>query len=62
LARLLRVDPWTVDHWRKRGIIPPPLVLSPQVVAWRRTDIMLWLAQREATPSQTRKPNSKGGR
>jgi predicted DNA-binding transcriptional regulator AlpA len=60
LAQLLRVDPWTIDAWRKTGRIPPPIILSPQIVAWRRSDITLWLAQRETAPSATRKPNWRG--
>jgi predicted DNA-binding transcriptional regulator AlpA len=59
LADLLRVDPWTIDNWRKAGIIPAPLILSPQVVAWRRSDIVAWLEAREAKPAKTRRPNER---
>jgi predicted DNA-binding transcriptional regulator AlpA len=54
LAALLGVNPWTIDNWRKRGLIPPPIVLSPQVVAWRRSDIERWLVERELQPAATR--------
>lgn len=59
LAKLLGVSPWTVDYWRKRGMIPEPILLSPQIAAWRRRDIAAWLAQREAAPIATRKPNRR---
>jgi predicted DNA-binding transcriptional regulator AlpA len=48
LAELLCVNPWTIDRWRKRGIIPQPITLSDQVLAWRISTIEQWLRQREA--------------
>jgi predicted DNA-binding transcriptional regulator AlpA len=54
LARLLRVNPWTIDNWRKRGRIPAPVCISPQIVAWRRTDIDRWLIERQLQPAKTR--------
>lgn len=48
LAKLLGVNPWTLDNWRRRGSIPKPIILSGQVVAWRRLEIERWLAEREA--------------
>jgi prophage regulatory protein len=58
LARLLSVNSWTIDNWRKRGLIPPPVVLSPQVVAWRRATIARWLDERQSVvvPKKRRKP------
>ena len=40
LAKLLRVNPFTLDNWRKAGRLPQPLIISPQIVAWRRADIL----------------------
>ena len=59
LAQLLRVNPYTLDHWRKLGKIPEPIVLTPQLVAWRRSVILQWLEEREGRPARTRKPNLK---
>jgi predicted DNA-binding transcriptional regulator AlpA len=66
LAELLRINTFTLDNWRKAGLLPQPLTLSPQIVAWRRADILAWLAEREANPARTRAPNARqhrrGGR
>lgn len=59
LAQLLGVNPWTLDNWRKRGRIPEPIVLSPQIVAWPRAEILQWLDELRAKPACTRKPNQK---
>lgn len=58
LAALLRVNPWTLDYWRKKGVMPAAIVLGPQTVAWRRCDIEKWLAQRQQNvePAPTRTP------
>jgi predicted DNA-binding transcriptional regulator AlpA len=48
LAKMLSVDPWTIDHWRRKGIIPEPIVLSDQVLVWRLADIEKWLREKEA--------------
>jgi predicted DNA-binding transcriptional regulator AlpA len=62
LATLLGVNTWTLSNWRKRGRIPLPIVLSPQVVVWRRVDIDRWLRERERRPMQARRsPNPKSG-
>jgi ribosomal protein S18 acetylase RimI-like enzyme/predicted DNA-binding transcriptional regulator AlpA len=55
LARLLGINPWTLDGWRKRGLIPPPIVLSPQVVAWRRSVIATLLDERTLQPAPRRR-------
>jgi predicted DNA-binding transcriptional regulator AlpA len=54
LARLLGVNSWTIDNWRRAGSIPPPVVLSPQIVAWRRSDIERWLIERQQSAEQRR--------
>jgi predicted DNA-binding transcriptional regulator AlpA len=54
LAALLNVSAWTIDGWRKRKTIPQPIRLSGQVVAWRRSAISDWLAQREVAPAPAR--------
>ena len=58
LAALLGVNPWTLDYWRKKGVMPPAIVLGPQTVAWRRIDIEQWLLQRQQNiePAPTRTP------
>ena len=50
LARMLNVHAWTNDHWRRHGRIPPPIVLSPQVLGWRRSDIENWLKEKQEAP------------
>jgi len=35
LAKRLGVNPWTIDRWRKLGLIPEPIRLSDQVLVWR---------------------------
>ena len=59
LAQLLRVNPFTLDNWRRAGKIPEPIVLTPQLVAWRRSVILRWLEEREGRPARTRKPNQR---
>jgi predicted DNA-binding transcriptional regulator AlpA len=46
LARRLGVSPWTIDRWRKVGIFPSPIELSPTVLAWRVRDVEEWLKTR----------------
>jgi prophage regulatory protein len=53
LARLLGVDRWTLDNWRRTGRFPQPLKLSEHIVAWRRSDVEAWLEKRRAS---TRNP------
>jgi predicted DNA-binding transcriptional regulator AlpA/DNA-binding CsgD family transcriptional regulator len=59
LAAMIGVSPSTIDGWRKVGRIPAPIVLSPQVVAWRRSDIERWLIERSLLPEATRDPHTK---
>ena len=51
LAKLLGVNVWTIDHWRRHGRIPQPIKLSAQILGWRRCDIDQWLDQRKVNPS-----------
>jgi predicted DNA-binding transcriptional regulator AlpA len=51
LAKILGVHVWTIDYWRRLGRIPPPIILSQQVVAWRRTDIEAWLDDKRVAPN-----------
>ena len=47
LARLLSVNPWTLDRWRKTNpTFPQPIWLSDTTPAWRLADIEAWLASR----------------
>jgi predicted DNA-binding transcriptional regulator AlpA len=59
LAKLLRVNKWTIDHWRKRGWLPAEIVASPQLVLWRRKDIDEWLEAKKANPATVRRPLAK---
>jgi predicted DNA-binding transcriptional regulator AlpA len=59
LAKLLRINKWTIDSWRRRGWLPPEIVASPQLVLWRRRDIEEWLEERKANPASVRRPNAK---
>jgi predicted DNA-binding transcriptional regulator AlpA len=55
LAAICRVAPWTIDYWRGRGKLPPPVILSDKVVCWRKADIEKWLLERQANPIATRR-------
>jgi predicted DNA-binding transcriptional regulator AlpA len=46
LAKRLGVSPWTIDRWRRLGTFPPPIELSPTVLAWRLCDVEAWLRTR----------------
>ena len=48
LADLLRVNPWTVDRWRRTDPdFPAPIWISKSTPRWRRKDIEAWLATRQ---------------
>jgi predicted DNA-binding transcriptional regulator AlpA len=48
LARLLGVNPWTLDRWRRTDPgFPAPLWLNGTTPRWRRVDIESWLATRQ---------------
>ena len=65
LAKRYNVHKNTIFNWRRLGMIPSPMVLSPQVIRWREEDIELfddWIARRSdlesrgADPDQAREP------
>jgi predicted DNA-binding transcriptional regulator AlpA len=60
LAQLLGVRSWTINYWRKKHWLPPPIHLSPQIVAWRRSDVERWLIERELQPIPFRSSNPHG--
>ena len=48
LAKLLAVDPWTIDRWRKGDPdFPEPIWLSGTTPRWKRVAIHHWLATRQ---------------
>jgi predicted DNA-binding transcriptional regulator AlpA len=47
LARLLGVNSWTVDRWRKKGTFPRPIWLSPTTPVWKLSDVEKWLDERK---------------
>jgi predicted DNA-binding transcriptional regulator AlpA len=64
LAKLLNINPWTVDRWRrKQRDFPQPLWVSPTTPRWRRVDVETWLASRQhggrAPEWQKSKPRRK---
>ena len=56
LAKLLNVNPWTLDNWRRSGRIPEPITLSEHVIVWRRADIERWLHDRETQKHTNKSP------
>jgi predicted DNA-binding transcriptional regulator AlpA len=47
LARLLAVNTWTLDRWRKSDpSFPEPLWLTDSTPRWRRVDVAKFLASR----------------
>jgi predicted DNA-binding transcriptional regulator AlpA len=47
LARMLCVNSWTIDRWRKDESFPKPIWLSNSTPAWKLSDIEAWLESRE---------------
>ena len=45
VERLLGVRRTTIYKWLAAGIFPEPIRLGPRVVAWRREDIVKWIAE-----------------
>ncbi len=43
LAKLLSIHPITVWHWSRKGKLPRPIKLGPNVTVWRASDIAKWL-------------------
>lgn len=56
LAEYFGVSVATIDLWRKAKRLPEPIVISPQYVAWRRTDIERLLVERTLQPVERRRP------
>ncbi|WP_108682071.1 AlpA family transcriptional regulator [Methyloceanibacter sp. wino2] len=48
LAKRLGVNPWTLDNWRRRGLMPPPIKITENMLFWRVSDIDAWLREKEA--------------
>ena len=48
LARMLHLDPTTLDRWRREGKFPPAIVLTDQTLRWRLSAVEEWLEAREA--------------
>lgn len=46
LAARLGVGVVTLWVWRRKGLIPPPVQLGPNVVAWEEATIRAWMASR----------------
>lgn len=46
LAARLGIGEVTLWHWRRDGLIPPPVRLGPNVVAWPEATIRAWMATR----------------
>lgn len=46
LAHLLGVDVTTVWNWRKRGVLPPAVVIG-RVVMWSVSDLSDWLNEQK---------------
>mgnify|MGYP001030028654 CR=1 FL=1 len=57
VARLLSCSPRTVWRLRARGAIPQPFILSSGVVRWRKSTILRWLDECEATQGR---PSDRG--
>jgi|SRR5580700_5050464 predicted DNA-binding transcriptional regulator AlpA len=48
IARLLGVNPFSIDRWRKSDPeFPKPLWVSPSTPRWRRADIERWISSRQ---------------
>jgi predicted DNA-binding transcriptional regulator AlpA len=66
LARLLMIDPWTIDRWRKQHPdFPPPLWVTGTSPRWRRTEIETWLASRQrggVSPDWNKRPVKRGSK
>lgn len=45
LAKHLGVTKVTIWRWRKKGLLPPAITVSPRVVGWRYETIEKWIEQ-----------------
>lgn len=59
VARMLGVDPGTVDQWRHRGELPDPWARWARATLWLRSEIVRWAGEtgREVRHAQ---PESDG--
>jgi predicted DNA-binding transcriptional regulator AlpA len=48
IQKLLGVSRSTFWGWRRSGILPPSIKLSPGVEVWSRASIIAWIAERES--------------
>ena len=46
VQELLGVSRPTLYRWLKLGTFPRPIKIGPQKIAWRRADIVEWIANR----------------
>ncbi len=61
LARYVSAGKSTIMGWVRDGKFPAPLQLSPGVVAWLRSDVDAWLAERpRVVPSVADAPRKRG--
>lgn len=42
VAQLLKVCPGTVDNWRKRGLLPKPIMMG-DMPRWDREELIAWI-------------------
>lgn len=53
-AKMLGIQPRTLEAWRTRGHGPPFVTLSPRCVRYRLRDVERWLEARTATATYKR--------
>ena len=46
LSELLSVNPSTLWRWRRQNILPQPVEIGPNVVAWSHESIQQWLKEK----------------
>jgi len=46
VARYLRLSPWTLIVWRRRGLGPPWMKIAPNSVRYTRVGLQRWLRAR----------------
>jgi predicted DNA-binding transcriptional regulator AlpA len=53
VAKLLSVNPFTVDRFRRNGNFPSPIWISDTTPCWRAADIARWIAERQSLNAPT---------
>jgi predicted DNA-binding transcriptional regulator AlpA len=48
LAKTLGVSWWSIDTWRRKNAFPAPFWLSKTTPVWKYSEVMEWLAKRQA--------------